>query len=124
MNVTEESFKAAGRLTIRNVLFLAFAVAIYSSAGFFSKLASGYDFLSLPYISCLGGVVIVLGIYAVLWQMALKHVPLNQAYLFRSLGVVFGLAIAYMAFHESISWQNLLGAAIVLCGLLILLSEK
>ncbi len=124
MSVTEKSYKMTGRLTIRNVLFLTFAVAVYSSSGFFSKLASGYDFLSLPYISCLGGVIIVLGIYAVLWQMALKRVPLNQAYLFRSLGVVFGLAIAYLVFHESISWQNLLGAAIVLCGLLILLSEK
>ncbi len=122
--MTEKSYKMTGRLTIRNVLFLTFAVAVYSSSGFFSKLASGYDFLSLPYISCLGGVIIVLGIYAVLWQMALKRVPLNQAYLFRSLGVVFGLAIAYLVFHESISWQNLLGAAIVLCGLLILLSEK
>ena len=120
----EESFKAVGRLTIRNGLFLMFAVAVYSSAGFFSKLASGYDFLSLPYICCLGGVIIVLGIYAVLWQMALKCVPLNQAYLFRSLGVVFGLAIANIFFHESISWQNLLGTVFVLCGLLILLSEK
>lgn len=124
MNVTENTSKASNKLTIRNVLFLAFAVAIYSSAGFFSKLASGYDFLSLPYICCLSGVIIVLGSYAVLWQVALKRVPLNQAYLFRSLGVVFGLAIAYLAFHESISWQNLLGASIVLCGLLILLSEK
>ena len=111
-------------LSIANALFLSLSIAVYSSADFFSKLASGYDFLSLPYICCLGGVIIVLGIYAVLWQMALKRVPLNQAYLFRSLGVVFGLAIAYLAFHESISWQNLLGAAIVLCGLLVLLSEK
>ena len=122
--MAEESLKTAGRLTIRSVLFLTFAVAVYSSAAFFSKLASGFVFLSLPYICCLGGVIIVLGIYAVLWQMALKRAPLNKAYLFRSLGVVFGLAIAYFAFHESISWQNLLGASIVLCGLLILLSEK
>lgn len=121
MNTTS---KNAEGLTIRNAFFLVFSVAVYSFAGFFSKLASGYDFLSLPYISCLCGVVFVLGVYAVLWQMALKRVPLNQAYLFRSLGVVFGLAIAYFAFHESISWQNLLGAAIVLFGLLVLLSEK
>lgn len=111
-------------LSIANVLFLSLSIAVYSSADFFSKLASGYVFLSLPYICCLGGVIIVLGIYTALWQMALKRVPLNQAYLFRSLGMVFGLAIAYLAFHESISWQNLLGAAIVLCGLLILLSEQ
>lgn len=124
MNETENTSKVSDKLTIRNVLFLTFAVAVYSSSGFFSKLASGFDFLSLPYIGCLGGVIIVLGIYAVLWQIALKNVQLNQAYLFRSLGVVFGLAIAYLVFHELISWQNLLGAAIVLCGLLILLSER
>lgn len=124
MRVTESSPKMANRLTIRSALFLTFAVAVYSLAGFFSKLASRYDFLSLPYICSLSGVVFVLGIYAILWQIALKRVPLNQAYLFRSLGLVFGLVIAYMIFHESISLQNLLGAAIVLCGLLILLSSK
>lgn len=124
MSITDISNKTANKLTVRNALFLISAVAVYSLAGFFSKLASGYDFLSFLYICCLGGVVIVLGIYAVLWQMALKRVPLNQAYLFRSLGLVYSLVIAYMAFHESISWQNLLGAVVVLCGLLILLSEK
>jgi drug/metabolite transporter (DMT)-like permease len=124
MNKSEMTDRKNEGLSIANAIFLSLSIAVYSSADFFSKLASGYDFLSVPYIGCLGGVIIVLGIYAVLWQMALKRVPLNQAYLFRSLGVVFGLAIAYLAFHESISWQNLLGASIVLCGLLILLSEK
>lgn len=124
MSITDISHKTANKLTIQSALFLTFAVAVYSFAGFFSKLASNYDFLSLPYLCCLGGVVIVLGLYAVLWQFALKRVPLNQAYLFRSLGLVFGLAIAFLVFHESISQQNLLGAGIVLCGLIILLSAK
>ena len=124
IRMEEYSSNGMTRFTLQNVLFLTIAVAVYSSAGFFSKLASGYDFLSLSYLGCLGGVVLVLGIYAVLWQFALKRVPLNQAYLFRSLGVVFGLAIAYFAFHESITCQNLLGAGVVLCGLLILLSKK
>ena len=124
MNITGKTSKSSDKITIPKVLFLTFAVAVYSSASIFSKLASGYDFLSLPYICSLGGVIIVMGIYAVLWQMSLKRVPLNQAYLFRSLGLVFGLVIAHLAFQELISWQNLLGAAIVLCGLLILLSEQ
>ena len=66
----------------------------------------------------------MLGIYAILWQMALKEVPLNKAYLFRSLGVVYGLAIAYFVFQETITWGNLLGGGIVLGGLLILMGEK
>ena len=111
-------------LPIRRALFLTFAVAVYSSAGFFSKIASRHVFLSFPYLLCLGGVVFVLGIYAILWQIALKKVPLNKAYLFRSLGVVYGLAIAYFVFHESITWGNLLGGGIVLGGLLVLMTEK
>lgn len=113
-----------GKLTIGRALFLAFAVAVYSSSGFFTKLASQYEFISTTYILCLFGVVVILGTYAVLWQIALKRVNLNQAYLFRSLGLIYGLCIAYFAFHESISWQNVLGALIVLFGLLLLLSEK
>ena len=113
-----------GSLSVRNILFLCFAVAVYSASGLFTKLASGHEFLSFPYLLCLGGVVLVLGTYAILWQMALKKVPLNKAYLFRSLGVVYGLAIAYFIFHESISLENLLGGSIVLGGLLVLMGEK
>lgn len=93
-------------------------------AGFFTKLASSYDFCSFPYLCCLLGVLFVLGLYAILWQLVLKKVSLNRAYLFRSLGLPYGLAIAYFAFHEEVSWQNILGGVIVLCGLLILTSGK
>ena len=113
-----------GSLSVRNTLFLCFAVAVYSASGLFSKMASRHDFLSIPYLLCLGGVILVLGIYAILWQIALKRVPLNKAYLFRSLGVVYGLAIAFFVFRESITWNNMLGCGIVVCGLLFLFSDK
>ena len=102
------------------ILFLCFAIAVYSISGFFTKLASGYDFLSVPYLGCLVGAVIVLGIYAVIWQIALKKVPLSQAYLFRSMGVIYGLAIAYFVFGETVTLQNLVGCGLVMCGLAIL----
>ena len=105
-------------------LFLCLAVAVYSCSAIFSKLASGQEFLSLPYLLCLCGVVAVLGTYAVLWQMALKRVPLNQAYLFRSLGLVYGLCIAHFIFNERMTVQNIAGCCLVLTGMLILLSKK
>lgn len=106
------------------VLFLAASVAIYSMSGFFTKLAAGYAFMSMSYLLCLVAVVGVLGIYAVLWQMILKRVSLSVAYPFRSLGVVYGLAIAGFAFHEPITWQNILGGAIVMLGLFIMTTGK
>ena len=109
---------------LRDIYLLLFSVAVYSMSGFFTKQAAGYDFLSIPYSLCLLGVVIVLGSYAVLWQIALKRISLSQAYPFRSLSIVFGLAIAYFAFHEVVTWQNLIGCLIVLFGLLIITTGK
>lgn len=111
-------------ISLTSGLFLCFTVAIYSTSSIFSKLASGYEFLSFPYLICLGGIVSVLGVYAVLWQMALKRVPLNQAYLFRSLGLIYGLCIAHFLFNERMTVQNIAGCCLVLTGMLILLSKK
>ena len=108
-------------ISFRYVLFLCLTVALYSSSGIFSKLASGYGFLTWPYFLCIGGVIFVLGIYAILWQIALQHVALSRAYLFRSLGVIYSLAIATLVFHESVTVQNLFGCAIIVVGLIILL---
>lgn len=112
--------RAKRTISYGNVALLCIAVAIYSLSGLFSKTASFYDFLSLYYLLCLLGVIAVLGIYAILWQVALKKVSLNIAYLFKSFGLVFGLLIAYFAFGEDISLQNIIGCGLVMSGLMII----
>lgn len=122
--MTPDNSQTSERLTIGVIALLVLAVAVYSLSSFLSKLASGFDFLSIPYLCCFGGVVMVLGVYAFLWQIALKKAPLNKAYLFKSLSLVFGLGIAHFAFQESLTGKNLAGALIVFVGLLVLLSER
>lgn len=106
------------------VIMPCIAVAIYSLSGFFTKLASRCEFLSLPYLTFLFCVLVVLGCYAVLWQMILKRIPLSRAYMFRSLGVIYGLLIACFAFGERITTPNILGCTTVMLGLRVLLSES
>lgn len=113
-----------GVISYGNMVLLCIAVAIYSLSGFFSKLGSGYEFLSFPYICSLCGVILILGIYAILWQIILKMIPLSQAYPFRSLSIVFGLAIAYFVFNETITICNLLGSVLVVVGLLLVTTSK
>ncbi len=112
------------RIPLGMTSFLCLAIAIYSMSGFFTKLASGYNYLSKGYLLCLCSAIFVLTVYAVLWQMILKVIPLSQAYPFRSLGLVYGMLIASLPFHEEITIQNLVGCFIVLCGLLLLMTEK
>ena len=109
---------------MKYAIFLVVAVAVYSLSGFFSKKAASGEFLSFQYVVYLLGVIFVLGVYAVMWQIALKKVPLNRAYMFRSLGIVYGLAIAHFIFGESITLQNLIGGALVISAVLIVSTEK
>ena len=93
------------------------AIFIYTTSGVFSKLASQQDFASLLYIAFLCGSVAVLGIYAVLWQQIIKRMDVSLAYTFKGTGVVFGLLLAHFVFGEVITTTNMVGAAIIICGI-------
>ncbi len=108
------------KIASSSFLILIVAVLIYSTSGVFSKLAAQEDFLSLKYIIFLGLVIMVLGIYAILWQIALKITPLSKAYLYKSLSIIMGLLFAYFFFNEKITINNILGATAIISGLFIL----
>ena len=108
----------------RKILLLLSAFVIYSSTGVFTKLASQHSFLSLPYILFFGCVIATLGLYAVLWQKVLTFMPLNKAFLCKSICIVFTLAISYGLFGEHITRNNILGAICIILGLVVLSWKK
>ena len=100
----------------KTLLVLHALLVLFSTSGIFSKLASGYPFLSLGFILCYGGMVCVLGVYAIGWQQVIKRVPLTTAYANRAVTVVWGIVWGALLFGESITWQKVLGALVVLAG--------
>lgn len=107
------------KITIGGFLFMIAAFAIYASSGIFSKLAASYEPLSWPYLFCVAAVISILGIYAIMWQVILKRLPLTVAFLWKSTGLIFGLSYSYFIFAEDITWNNVIGIAIILTGLTI-----
>ena len=105
-----------------SLIILSFLV--YSCTGIFSKLASQHAFLSIPYILYFGCVVGTLGLYAVLWQKVLSFMPLNKAFLCKSICIVFTLCISYWMFAETITLNNIFGAIIIILGLIVLAWKK
>ena len=91
-------------------------LVLFSTSGIFSKLASGYPFLSLGFILCYGGMVCVLGVYAIGWQQVIKRLPLTTAYANRAVTVVWGIVWGALLFGESVTWQKVVGALVVLAG--------
>lgn len=98
---------------------LQLAVLLYAFTGYFTKKAAGYPFLSTQFILYYGGMIMVLGIYAVLWQQFLKRFPLNTCYASRAMASVWTMVIAYFTFKEQITLNMMIGAVVIIIGVFL-----
>lgn len=60
-------------------------------------------------------------IYAFLWQQTLKRIPLTIAYVNKGITIVWSMLIGLIVFKEGISVKNLIGAFVVIMGMIMLI---
>ena len=106
-------------LNILSILALILINLLYSTVGIFTKLASQQDFFSWGYLLSFGGAVGVIGVYAILWQQVIKRIELSTAYMFKGTTIIFTMLFAYWLFGEQITWNNILGAVIIIIGIVL-----
>lgn len=92
---------------------------LYACVSIFTKLASQQEFMSWNYTVGLIGAIGVMGLYAVLWQQILKRIELSLAYMFKGTSIVFVMLLAYILFGEQITWNNIIGAIIIISGIVL-----
>ena len=104
-------------------LFLHFIILIYTGTTICSKLASEYPFLSFGYIMSFAGMIASLGTFAILWQQVIKHFEPTVAYSNKSVTTIWVLLFSCILFNEGITINNIIGAVIIIIGV-ILVSKK
>ena len=113
------------KLSIKNLLFLQGVVMIFSLVSVLSKFASDESFTSIRFLLFFGAELMVLGIYAVLWQQVIKRFDISIAYANKAMVLLWGLLWSVIIFREQITVQKALGVLIVIAGVVILnLPEK
>ena len=113
--MTEE--KPASKIKV--VLLLQVLLAVSSLGGVCSKMAAGEPFLSFKFCLFYGLLILNLGVYAIFWQQIIKHLPLTFAYANRAVGVVWGMIWGFVFFGEGVTPKKILGAAIVIAGIVL-----
>lgn len=122
---TIDSKKSSHRnVSIITFILLQFVVLIYTSAGIVGKLASREELFSLPFLLLYGLEIIILGVYAILWQQMIKKIDLSIAYANRSINLLWSMLFAVLIFNESITLPNVLGVVVVFIGILLVNSEQ
>lgn len=115
--------KVRSRITLPMLLSLQGAVCLFTLSGIAAKFASRYEFMSLGFISCYGVEIVILGIYAILWQQIIKRIDLSIAYANRSVAIFWSMLWAYLLFQERISVGNILGVILIFIGTLVVNSS-
>ena len=92
---------------------------LYACVSLYTKYASQQEFMSWNYMCGLIGAVCVMGLYAVLWQQVLKRFELSMAYMFKGTSLIFVMLLAHVLFAEQITWNNVVGAIIIISGIVL-----
>lgn len=111
------------KTSTRALLALHGLLALYSVTNIASKLASGQDFLSPLFIVYYGLMMLILAVYAIGWQQIIKRMPLTTAYANKAVTVVWGIIFGTLFFDEKISAGKLLGAVLIIAGIVLFALE-
>ena len=105
---------------IRTYLLLHLGLLIFSLGFIASKLCSNEPFLSFRYLLFFGLQLLTLFVYALIWQKVLKKIPLTVAYANKGITIIWGMLIGYFLFQEQVTMFNVLGALIIIAGIVII----
>lgn len=105
---------------LKNMLLLHAGLLVFSLSGVCLKLASQFDFLSVSNLLYYGLALALMGVYAIVWQVVLRRFPLAFAYANKGVGQIWVLLWSVVIFHETISLKTIIGAGIIILGVLLL----
>lgn len=106
---------------MKKYIFLQLTILLYSISTIPSKLASNERFLSIKFCILYGIVILILGIYAILWQQVLKKCSLSIAYACKATTIIWSIVISYYLFNERVTIYNIVGSIIVMAGILLMI---
>ncbi len=119
---TEKEIKK--KIKLRDIFILQLVIAIYTLSTVFAKFASGQEFLSFKFILFYGIEMLILGLYAIIWQQLIKKFDISVAYANKAMGLLWSIIWAILIFNDTITIKNIIGVIIVIIGTIIVNSEN
>jgi len=121
----EDNQKASERkkINIKHIIILQLIIIVYTMSTVAAKYASGHEFLSFEFILYYGIEILILGIYAILWQQIIKKFDLSIAYANKAMYLLWAMLWAVVFFGEAITIQNIIGVIIVIIGTIVVNSN-
>lgn len=100
-------------------VILQISVLIFALSSVFGKFASNFNFLSTKYIFWIALEVILLGVFAIIWQQLIKSIDISIAYANKATAIFWSMLLAAIILKENITIKNIVGVLIIFIGILV-----
>lgn len=108
---------------MKKYVLLHLLLFFFSFCSVFSKLAASYEFLSWQFCLFYGISIMILGLYAILWQQIIKKMPLVIAFLNKAVTIIWGMIWGTLIFGETITLNMIIGCIVVIIGVVMVVKE-
>lgn len=108
----------------KTLILLHLMLMCYSVSGILSKVAATQPFFSRGFYVCYGGIIAILGLYALVWQQIIRRLPLTMAFTNKAVTIVWGMVWGVLFFQESVTLGKIAGIALVVSGVVLFSMEK
>ena len=108
---------------LKYFVFLHILLFFYSISNVCSKAAAKEKFLSPKFILLYACIIAILGVYAIVWQQILKHIPLTTAFCNKAVGIIWGIMWGAVLFGEKIKVNMIIGALVVIAGVIMVVKS-
>lgn len=116
--------KMKRKIKLKDVFLLQAVFFIYSINSIVAKMASGQERFSMAFIMLYGLELVILGIYAILWQQIIKKFELSVAYANKAVTLIWAMIWGSLLFKEQITLSKVGGILLVIAGIVILNGTK
>ena len=111
-------------ISIKNILILQAVVVIYTLSSVVAKFATGQEMFSFSFFMFYGLEIVILGVYAILWQQMIKRFDLSVAYANRAMALLWSAVWAIVLFRDTLTLKQVFGIAFVVLGTIIVNSDQ
>lgn len=67
-------------------------------------------------------VLVIMAVYAMIWQQILKKLPLTVAYANKPVSLIWGIVWGKVIFGEKITWNMILGGLVIFLGIYLVVT--
>ncbi len=111
-------------INLKDIIYVQLLMFALSVAGVVGKLLSTTPFLSSKFFFYLLIMNLLHTTYGIFWQQLLKRLPLSQAYMNKSIGIIWGLILGYIIFQEAITFYMIAGSVLIIYGLILVVTPS